>query len=215
VRGWRRWTLLWHRGHLTEEALSAYLDGALSPREGEAVEAHLARCGACRVRGEGMGRVVALLRSLPPEPVPRPVVLPEGAVPAPARPLLRWGAGLLTAMAVALLALVGADLAGVGSPSPTPPVFPTPAPGPAVPAEGGAGESLRSLAVETGPAEPTPTLRTAPTPTPMPGPAPSAPRGALRWWPVELALGLATAGLALALRLAQREPRRPRERLKG
>ena len=50
--------------HLDDELLSAYLDGELSPQRSESVEAHLASCGGCRARLDGLRRVVLSLSRL-------------------------------------------------------------------------------------------------------------------------------------------------------
>ena len=52
--------------------LTAYLDGALEPRERGAVEAHLATCPDCRGHRDRIARALAVLRALPPPPEPSP-----------------------------------------------------------------------------------------------------------------------------------------------
>jgi anti-sigma factor RsiW len=52
--------------------LTAYLDGALSPAERAGVEAHLARCAACRAERDRLAGALALLSRLPPAPAPSP-----------------------------------------------------------------------------------------------------------------------------------------------
>jgi anti-sigma factor RsiW len=50
--------------HLTDELLSAYLDGELSERRAGTVEEHLEGCTPCRTRLDGMRRVVRSLSRL-------------------------------------------------------------------------------------------------------------------------------------------------------
>ena len=50
------------------DRLSEYLDGALTPAERTALEAHLAACGACRVTFDELRRVVARARALDDRP---------------------------------------------------------------------------------------------------------------------------------------------------
>ncbi len=57
--------------HVTEE-LTALVDGALSPAERAAVEAHLSGCDACRAEREALARAVTALAAVPPPAPPRP-----------------------------------------------------------------------------------------------------------------------------------------------
>ncbi len=66
-----------------DEWLSAYIDGALSPRERARLEARLAQDADLRARLESLQRTVALVRGLPPVPAPRNFLL----TPAMVRPL--------------------------------------------------------------------------------------------------------------------------------
>lgn len=69
-----------------DEWLSAYIDGALSPRERARLEARLAQDADLRARLESLQRTVALVRGLPPVPAPRNFLLTPAMVrpPAPA-----------------------------------------------------------------------------------------------------------------------------------
>ncbi|MFN3763511.1 MAG: anti-sigma factor family protein, partial [Anaerolineae bacterium] len=69
-----------------DEWLSAYIDGALSPRERARLEARLAQDADLRARLESLKRTVALVRGLPPVPAPRNFLLTPAMVrpPAPA-----------------------------------------------------------------------------------------------------------------------------------
>lgn len=50
--------------HPPEEQFSEYVDGALAPAETEALEAHLARCPACRTLAQDLRRVVQRAQAL-------------------------------------------------------------------------------------------------------------------------------------------------------
>ncbi|GAB2762695.1 anti-sigma factor family protein [Sinomonas soli] len=54
-------------GHEPRADLGAYVLGALSPAEREAVEEHLAECAACRAELTGLETLPALLDAVPPE----------------------------------------------------------------------------------------------------------------------------------------------------
>lgn len=84
-----------------DELLSAYLDGQLSAQEQVHLEAQLAADPALRAELEALRRTVALVRDLPPVPVPRNFILPQTAAarprPIPSRPRRAQAAPLLTA----------------------------------------------------------------------------------------------------------------------
>jgi len=93
-----------------DELLSAYLDGQLSAGERTRLEAQLADGPALQAEFEALRHTVALVRSLPPLPVPRNFILSQriAAHPRPARllrPRYTWAAPLLTA-ATAVVGLV-------------------------------------------------------------------------------------------------------------
>jgi hypothetical protein len=95
-----------------DELLSAYLDGQLGARERVRLEAQLATDPALEAELEALQHTVALVRDLPPVPVPRNFILPQAAAarPQPARrvrPRRAWAAPFLTAAtAVVSLAFV-------------------------------------------------------------------------------------------------------------
>ncbi len=114
----------WRRRHpVTEEELSAYLDGELDDAARAGLEAHVEDCAACREVLEELRAVRQALRDLPREPAPRSFALGEAdlrTAPAPwamgafarAAPLL---SGVATAAVVVFGVLVGIDLAGPAS----------------------------------------------------------------------------------------------------
>lgn len=53
-----------HAAHLSDELLSAYLDGELKETKAERVERHLEACSGCRARIDGLRRVVRSLARL-------------------------------------------------------------------------------------------------------------------------------------------------------
>jgi hypothetical protein len=105
------------RGDHPEEQLSSYLDGELSARQSQAVERHLADCGACAALLEELRAAKTMLSSLPRRTPPRSFVLgPEYARERPA-PRPRWSSmALAPAAAMSLfLALVAVDLGAFSS----------------------------------------------------------------------------------------------------
>lgn len=110
-----------------DELLSAYIDGALNPRERARLEARLAAEPALRERLDALQETVMLLRQLPSVPAPRNFILTPAMVrPAqlsPARQPLRWLAPALsmaTAVSALLLVVVLAtSLLGVREAAPT------------------------------------------------------------------------------------------------
>lgn len=92
--------------HLDPDLLSAYLDEEVSPAERARVESHLAACASCQQELAALRKTVALLRQLPPVPLPRTFYLTEEMVePAPRGRLIPWPSWLpaLTTMAALLL----------------------------------------------------------------------------------------------------------------
>ena len=111
------------------ELLSAYVDGQLSAGERARLETQLATDPALQAELEALRHTVALVRDLPPAPIPRNFILPQKMKPSVAarsrparrvRPRRAWAAPLLTAAtaAVSLLFVVvlASDLllSGVG-----------------------------------------------------------------------------------------------------
>ena len=116
--------MLWLDRHRRLRAqLSAYIDGALDAPAVDRVEAHLAGCERCRAEMEDLRATIAALKELPQAEVPRSFVLsPEQAAarrpPQPAVPLA-FGMRVATAgVAVALVAVVMADLGDFGGGAP-------------------------------------------------------------------------------------------------
>jgi anti-sigma factor RsiW len=96
-----------HKG--AREAMSAYLDGALSAAERVRLERHLASCPACQRELSTLRETVALLRRAPQHALPRSFVLPVTAREERAR-VLRWQSAFVfmrtAAVAVSLLIIV-------------------------------------------------------------------------------------------------------------
>jgi anti-sigma factor RsiW len=116
--GWKR------EAARTDELLSAYLDGALSPEERARLEARLAVDADLRDRLEAMRRTVALVRGLPRVEAPRNFLLtPDMVAPATRRrpallqrrlaPVLTF-ATALSALACALVVIGNLLTLGVG-----------------------------------------------------------------------------------------------------
>lgn len=123
----------------TDEMLSAYLDGMLSPRERERLEARLSTDAELRARLESLRRTVALLRQMPAVPVPRNFLLSPAMV-APTRPraqargLLAPALSFATAVSALLCVMVfavnvmGGLPGGMRAAAPSPAEVPLPAP---------------------------------------------------------------------------------------
>lgn len=88
----------------TEERLSAYLDGELTPQERVAVEQHLASCQTCRWNLHTLQQTVHLVAGLPTIPIPRAFTIPVTTRRARA-PRRSWSLPLLQG-ATALVALL-------------------------------------------------------------------------------------------------------------
>ena len=100
-----------------DELLSAYLDGQLSAGERARLETQLAADPALRAELEALRHTVALVRDLPPVPIPRNFILPQtmAARPRPVpplRPRRTWAAPLLTAATAFVSLLFVVVLAG-------------------------------------------------------------------------------------------------------
>ncbi len=96
-----------------DEWLSAYIDGALSPRERARLEAQLAQDADLRARLESLQQTVALIQGMPPVPAPRNFLLtpamvrqPESRVRQPAPTARRLAPALTFATAVSGLLCV-------------------------------------------------------------------------------------------------------------
>jgi hypothetical protein len=151
------------RHPFSQEDLSAFLDGQLSPARSARLEEHLASCEPCRQHLGELRAVVEGLRALPSISAPRSFALRPEQVEAPRRqaPIEapKWAFGPAGAAATALLlflVLVGVDLGTLGG--------------------GGAPEEREMpTAAVADEAEEQPMLGAAPAPTPAPVPAERAP----------------------------------------
>ncbi len=111
-----------------DEWLSAYIDGALSPREQARLEAQLAQDADLRVRLESLRRTVALVRGLPSVPAPRNFLLTPAMVRQPApvarrlAPALTFATAISGLLCVILLVgnLIAAGPGGFGAAAPAP-----------------------------------------------------------------------------------------------
>lgn len=101
--------------HLSDELLSAEVDGALAPEEAAGVATHVEECAACRHRREMMRATASAVAALPLEEAPRGLdlsFLPRGVealspvvlAPRRWRPPM-WVAPVLAAAAVLLVAV--------------------------------------------------------------------------------------------------------------
>ncbi|MCS7179222.1 MAG: zf-HC2 domain-containing protein [Anaerolineae bacterium] len=112
----------------TDEWLSAYIDGALSPRERARLEARLAEDADLRARLESLRQVVVLVREMPPVRAPRNFLLTPTMVQRPARvarrlaPALTFATALTGLLCVILLVgnLLAAGWGGGGGAVPLP-----------------------------------------------------------------------------------------------
>ncbi len=93
-----------HRNHrFTQANLSAYLDGELSERDAARVQAHLARCQACRQEMADLQATIRALSALPRAPLPRSFTLGPEAVQGQQRAYrLERGIAVLRTAGVAL-----------------------------------------------------------------------------------------------------------------
>ncbi len=111
-----------------DELLSAYIDGALSPRERARLEAQLAEDADLRARLESLQRTVALVRGMPPLRAPRNFLLTPAMVRRPVPVARRLAPALTFATAISgllcVLLLVGnlltAGWGGMGTAVPAP-----------------------------------------------------------------------------------------------
>ncbi len=111
-----------------DELLSAYIDGALSPRERARLEARLAQDADLRARLESLQQTVALVRGMPPVRAPRHFLLTPAMVRRPApvarrlAPALTFATAISGLLCVVLLVgnLLTAGWGGMGAAAPAP-----------------------------------------------------------------------------------------------
>jgi len=111
-----RWPIWRKDRHLGQGEISEYLDGRLSGRQIERIEAHLESCAACREEVESLRMTTQLLRRMPQrepgrsfvfEAPPEPVTAPRPRVPS-------WAYGAAaSAFALAFAIILSVDLSGV------------------------------------------------------------------------------------------------------
>jgi len=204
--------------HLTDELLSAYIDGQVTAAERARVEAHLADCPACAGELRALRVTVSLLQEMPPAPLPRAFTIPASVARLAWWEVLTrsrlglargWGyrtlQGATALVAVLLMTVCGGDLLLQTLP-PAPAFLAAPAPAAPTSAPEGvrlatapsstpapaARESLaQATATEGRAAKPT----TAPVPTRPPEPTPLAPKAAPDTPTAQAAAGAAPATL--------------------
>ncbi len=106
--------------HLSDEDLSAWLDGALGEHEALAADRHLGSCRQCAARYAGLRATRDALRHLDPVPLPRDFRIPDGSSrrpPSARQPanLVPWIAGRLVSAAVTFCGLILLALALLNS----------------------------------------------------------------------------------------------------
>ena len=117
-------------GHIPQEMMSSYLDGALPTKEMGHVDLHMASCDVCVQDADDLRAVIGILRAMPTVPAPRSFAIPVPAAawsPEPSRP---WWTpaplmGLRVAAAGAAMALAivfAGDLSGGFGSSPDVPI---------------------------------------------------------------------------------------------
>lgn len=163
-----------------DELLSAYLDGELSRRERERLEARLSEDPTLRAELRAMHRTVSLMRELPRVAAPRNFILSEAMVkqersvsePRRARPETRtrsraWAAPLLTAAATAVsllfLVVLAGDLLlpGIGGSASAPAPMVQSEEGPKIALEAAPTREAEVDAIGTAEAAPSPAVATA------------------------------------------------------
>jgi hypothetical protein len=108
---------IWRKDrHLRQGEVSEYLDGRLSDRQVERIDAHLESCAACREEIESLRMTTQLLRRMPQREPGRSFVFvapPEPAVaPRPRVPSWAYGA-VASAFALAFAIVLSVDLSGL------------------------------------------------------------------------------------------------------
>lgn len=104
--------------HLTQVALSAYVDASAAPRQREAADQHLTLCSGCRQELQSLREVSNLLRALPMVPVPHSFAL-QHAVAGERRvawsPFFALRAATAAALAALVIVLVGDGVGLLGA----------------------------------------------------------------------------------------------------
>lgn len=116
--------------HIAKEMLSSFLDGALSAKEMERVDSHMASCDVCVQDADELRSVISVLRAMPTVPAPRSFAIPVPArawVPEPSRPW--WSPAPLMSLraaaagaAIALAIVLAGDISGGLGSSPDVPI---------------------------------------------------------------------------------------------
>ena len=116
--------------HISQEMVSAFLDGALSTKEMSQVDLHMASCEVCAQDANELRSVISVLGAMPTVPAPRSFAIPVPAsawVPEPSRPW--WSPAPLMGLraaavgaAIALAIVFAGDLSGGFGSSPDVPI---------------------------------------------------------------------------------------------
>ena len=115
--------------HISQEMVSAFLDGALSTKEMSQVDLHMASCEVCAQKADELRSVISVLRAMPTVPAPRSFAIPVPArawVPEPSRPW--WspaplmGLRVAAGAAIALAIVLAGDISGGFGSSPDVPI---------------------------------------------------------------------------------------------
>ena len=117
-------------GHISQEMVSVFLDGALSTKEMSQVDLHMASCEVCAQKADELRSVISVLRAMPTVPAPRSFAIPVPArawVPEPSRPW--WSPAPLMGLraaaagaAIALAIVLAGDISGGFGSSPDVPI---------------------------------------------------------------------------------------------
>jgi predicted anti-sigma-YlaC factor YlaD len=116
--------------HISQEMVSAFLDGALSTKEMSQVDLHMASCEVCAQDANELRSVISVLGAMPTVPAPRSFAIPvpgSAWVPEPSRPW--WSPAPLMGLraaavgaAIALAIVFAGDLSGGFGSSPDVPI---------------------------------------------------------------------------------------------
>ncbi len=100
--------------HIRLQELSEYIDNRVTGPRRERVEDHLVSCAPCRQELDGLQYTVGLLQQVPMSTPSRRLIMQEAPASKPRPWVPSWAYGAAASVAAMLLvAIVGADLAGI------------------------------------------------------------------------------------------------------